>query len=205
MWGLFDLLKFSFSSFVWGVLITVLFLILFFVLIKGWYRSATYTPLSYVVGVILFLFLSFQCTMIIGGMRINSLSQEYVVQLESWLSHNYTSGRDEVSRQASTRLVDKLIRENPILQYYVGGGEFSGYTAEQLPRAFADTLQTFIRWYIVRRLLWCLFFVAVGAFVVIRSMAASRQSRRRSFAGTRASRPVRPPRSRGTGRVRRGF
>ena len=83
MWGLFELLKLSFSSLIWGVLITILCLVLFFVLIKGWYRSATYTPLSYLIGAVLFLFLSFQCTMIVGGLKINSLSQEYYIQVWS--------------------------------------------------------------------------------------------------------------------------
>lgn len=204
MWGLFELLKLSFSSLIWGVLITVLCLILFFVLIKGWYRSATYTPLSYLIGAILFLFLGFQCTMIVGGLKISSLSQEYTIQLESLVNRFYASS-DEVSAKASTQLVDKLIRENPILQYYIGGGKFSGYTAEQLPQAVVNTLQTFIRWYIVRRLLWCLFFVGVGAFVVIRSMVAVRTRRHRPYVGPHASRPVRSPYMRGTGHTQKSF
>lgn len=203
MWGLFELLKLSFSSLIWGVLITILCLVLFFVLIKGWYRSATFTPLSYLIGVVLFLFLGFQCTMIVGGLKINSLSQEYYIQVKTLVNHFYDAD-DSVSTQASTKLVDKLIRENPILQYYIGWGEFSGYTASQLPQAVVSTLQTYIRWYIVRRLLWCLFFVGVGVFVVIRSMAIARR-RPHSHVGPRASRPVRTPYSRGTGRTRKGF
>lgn len=203
MWGLFELLKLSFSSLIWGVLITILCLVLFFVLIKGWYRSATFTPLSYLIGAVLFLFLSFQSTMIVGGLKINSLSQEYYIQIESLVNHFYDAD-DSVSTQVSTKLVDKLIRENPILKYYIGWGEFSGYTASQLPQAVVSTLQTYIRWYIVRRLLWCLFFVGVGAFVVIRSMAIARR-RPHSYVGSRASRPVRTPYSRGTGRTRKGF
>lgn len=203
MWGLFELLKLSFSSLIWGVLITILCLVLFFVLIKGWYRSATYTPLSYLIGTVLFLFLGFQCTMIVGGLKINSLSQEYYMQIETLVNHFYDAD-DSVSTQASTKLVDRLIRENPILQYYIGWGEFSGYTASQLPQAVVSTLQTYIRWYIVRRLLWCLFFVGVGAFVVIRSMAMARR-RPHSYGGPRASRPVRTPYCRGTGRTRKGF
>lgn len=187
MWGLFELLKFSFSSLIWGVLITILCLILFFVLIKGWYRSSTYTFFSYLIGVILFLFLSFQCTLIVGGLKINNLGQEYAIQLETLINHYYTSN-DEVSIQASTQLIDKLIDENPILEYYISGGEFSGYTAEQLPQVIIDTLQTFIRWYIVRRLLWCLFFVGAGAFIVIRTMSVSRKSKYKSHVSTAYSR-----------------
>lgn len=204
MWGLFELLKLSFSSLIWGVLITILCLVLFFVLIKGWYRSAIYTPLSYLIGVILFLFLVFQCTMIVGGLKINSLSQEYYIQIESLVNRFYTS-EDQVSIQASAQLVDKLIRENPILQYYIGGGKFSGYTAGQLPQAVVSTLQTFIRWYIIRRLLWCLFFVGIGAFVVIRSMAAVRTRQRQPYIGKRVPHPLRTPYTRGTRHTRKGF
>ena len=141
--------------------------------------------------------------MIVGGLKINSLSQEYYIQVESLVSRFYDAD-NPISTQVSTQLVDKLIRENPILQYYIGGGEFSGYTAQQLPQAVVSTLQTYIRWYIVRRLLWCLFFVGVGAFVVIRSMAMARR-RPHSYVGPRAPRPVCTPYSRGTGRARTGF
>lgn len=204
MWGLFELLKLSLSSLVYGVLITILCLILFFVLIKGWYRSSTYTPLSYLVCIILFLFLSFQCTMIVGGLKISSLSQEYATQLEMLVNRLYVSD-EEVTPQASTYLIDKLINENPILQYYIGGGEFSGYTAKQLPQAVVDTLQTFIRWYILRRLLWCLFFVGIGAFLVIRSMEASRSHSSRSHVNTRTSHSARSSYSRRNQHVKKGF
>lgn len=204
MWRLFELLQLSFSSLIYGALISILCLILFFVLIKGWYRNSTYTPLSYLVGIILFLLLSFQCTLIIGGIKISSLSQEYTIQLETFVNRFYASS-DEVPPQASTYLVDKLINKNPVLQHYIGEEEFSGYTAKQLPQVVVSTIKTFIWWYILRRLLWSFFFIGIGVFLVIRSMTVSRRHCRRSHINTRIPHSVRSPYSRGTQHVKRGF
>ena len=68
-------------------------------------------------------------------------------------------------------VIDAIIDEFPILQYYIGGGEFSGFTAKELPHAMADELRSFMRWYIFRRILWCLGFVIVGAICVIKSLS----------------------------------
>lgn len=50
MWALYDILRYSFSSVIWGILIAVACMTLFVFLIKGWYKDATFSPISYVVG-----------------------------------------------------------------------------------------------------------------------------------------------------------
>ena len=82
MWGLFELLRFSFSSIIWGILITAICLTLFYLLIRGWYRNAAFTPKSYVIGFFLFLLLAFQCTMIVGAIKIIHISSYYETQIQ---------------------------------------------------------------------------------------------------------------------------
>lgn len=40
-WALFDILRYSFSSAIWGILIAIICMVLFVFLIKGWYKDAT--------------------------------------------------------------------------------------------------------------------------------------------------------------------
>lgn len=179
MWGLFELLKFSFSSIVWGIFITIVCMTLFFVLIRGWYKSATFKPVSYLIGIILFFLLSFQCTMIVGALKIIHISDEYESQIQQ-VVNKYYSPMQEVEEEQSRELIQMLIEENPVLEYYVGGGEFTGYSAAELPQAVGKALRTFLRWYILRRLLWCIGFVVVGAILVIRTISQSYSRQRQS-------------------------
>ena len=175
---LFDILRYSFSSMIWGILIAVACIALFVFLIKGWYKDATFSPISYVVGAILFLFLSFQCILIVGSLKIISMTDEYEQRITSIVESAY-SPSDMVSMPQASDVIDTIIDEFPILEYYIGGGEFSGFTAEQLPHAIADELRSFMRWFIFRRILWCLGFVIVGAICVIKSLSKNYQGIRR--------------------------
>ena len=175
---LFDILRYSFSSMIWGILIAVACMALFVFLIKGWYKDATFSPISYAVGAILFLFLSFQCILIVGSLKIISMTDEYEQRIANIVESVYSSS-EEVSMSQASDVIDTIIDEFPILEYYIGGGEFSGFTAEQLPHAMADELRSFMRWYIIRRILWCLGFVIVGAICVIKSLSKNYQGIRR--------------------------
>ena len=174
---LFEILRYSFSSVIWGVLIAIFCMALFVFLIKGWYKDATFSPVSYLVGAVLFLFLSFQCVLIVGSLKIISMTDDYEQQITA-LVQSY-SPEAEVSQAQASEVIDAIINEFPILEYYIGGGEFSGYTASQLPAAIAQELRSFMRWYIFRRILWCLGFVAVGAYLVIRSLSKNYTNQRR--------------------------
>ena len=175
---LFDILRYSFSSMIWGILIAVACMALFVFLIKGWYKDATFSPISYVVGAFLFLFLSFHCILIVGSLKIISMTDEYEQRITNIVESVY-SPSDMVSMPQASDVIDTIIDEFPILKYYIGGGEFSGFTAEQLPHAMADELRSFMRWYIFRRILWCLGFVIVGAICVIKSLSKNYQGIRR--------------------------
>lgn len=181
MWALFDILRYSISSVIWGILIAIGCVALFVLLIKGWYKDATFSPISYVIGAILLVFLSIQCILIVGSIKIINTTDYYETEIARIVDNAYNAS-DEVTIGQSDEIIKEIIGEFPILHYYIGGGEFSGFTAKELPHAMADELRSFMRWYIFRRLLWCLGFVVVGAFLVIRSLSRNynlkRQTRR---------------------------
>ena len=189
---LFDILRYSFSSMIWGVLIAVACMALFVFLIKGWYKDATFSPISYLVGIVLFLFLSFQCVLIVGSLKIISMTDEYEQQVAALVAAY--SPNDEVSQAEASDVIDAIIDEFPILEYYIGGGEFTGYRASELPHAIAKELRSFMRWYIFRRILWCLGFVVVGAICVIKSLSKTYTNTRRPRPQTERRRVSRRPR-----------
>ncbi len=178
MLALFEILRYSFSSVIWGILIAVACMALFVFLIKGWYKDATFSPVSYAIGTILFLLLSFQSILVVGSLKIISMTDEYEQRISSIVEEAY-SPSVVVSMSDASNVIDNIIEEFPILNYYIDGGEFSGYTAKELPHAIAYELRSFMRWYIFRRILWCFGFVIVGAICVIKSLSKSYQGIKR--------------------------
>ena len=179
MWALFDILRYSFSSVIWGILIAVACMALFVFLIKGWYKDATFSPVSYLIGGVLFLFLSFQCILIVGAIKIIDTTDYYETEISRIVDSAYDAA-DEVTIGLADDIIQVIVERYPLLQYYISGGDFSGFTAKELPHAMADKLRSFMRWNISRRLLWCFGFVIFGAVCVIKSLSRSYSPLRRS-------------------------
>ena len=175
--ALFDILRYSIGSVIWGILIALCSMALFVFLIKGWYKDAVFSPVSYAIGFIVFLFLSFQCILIMGSLKIISMTDDYEQQIASLVE--IYAPESEVSQAQASDIIDHIINEYPILEYYIGGGEFMGYTSKELPSAIAMELRSFMRWYIFRRIMWCLVFVVLGAVLVIKSISNNYASTRR--------------------------
>ena len=179
MWALFDILRYSFSSAIWGVLIAIICMALFVFLIKGWYKDATFSPISYIIGAILFMFLSIQCVLIVGSLKIISTIDYYETEISRIVDNKYDA-TDEVTKGQADDIIQVIIDRFPILHYYISGGQFSGFTVKELPHAMVDELRSFMRWYIFRRILWCLGFVIIGAVCVIKSLSRNYNPLRRS-------------------------
>ena len=164
-----EIFKYSFVSIVWGVLIAVASFVLFVLLIKGWYRNATFSPVSWIVAVLLFLALSIQCSALVGSLMLLQTINVFEEYSRDVID-SYLAPHEEPTSEEFNKIFDSILEEYPLIKYYVDSAEFHGYTASELPKAMAEELHSFLSWYIVRRLLWCLGFVVVAAIVVIRFM-----------------------------------
>lgn len=184
MWILIDILKYSFSSLIWGILIAIICMVLFVFLIKGWYKDATFSPVSYIIGAILFVFLSIQCILIVGSLKILYSADYYETEIASIVDSVYDV-TDKVTNEQTDKVVQTVIDEFPLLHNFIGDGDSSDITAKELPHALADELRSFMRWYIFRRILWCLGFVIVGAICVIMTQSKSYTPLQRSERGER--------------------
>ena len=186
---LWNIIQFSFSSLIWGILIALLCMALFVFIIKGWWKNALFTIWSYLIGAILFIFLVFQCTMIVGSLKIIDTCEEYEVFFRQVVDSAY-EGWEEVTKDDSDIIIKKTIAEYPLLEYYIGGGDFRGFNAKQLPTAMADELRSFMWAYIVRRLLWCLGLVLVAGVLGIKTLDQYNQGQRQSRSYTTSQRHV---------------
>ena len=164
--ALWNIIQYSIGSLVWGVLIAVLCMALFILIVKGWFKDAMFSIWSYIIGIILFILLAFQCTMIVGSLKIIDTTDTYEAYFTEIVDNIY-DGWEQVPTEQADVIIKKAIGEYPLLDYYIGGGDFSGFNAKQLPGAIAKELRSFMRAYITRRLLWCLGFVLVAGVLGI--------------------------------------
>lgn len=174
MGALFDIMYYAIGSFFLGVILTLLGMVLMFFLVKSWLRNAEFTPASYIVGGILFFFLAFQTVLLCGAVTIKSYVGDvelYVNSLVSGLSQSAV-----LSSQDSQEILDRINDDFPLVGYYVDIADFGGHTPQTIASSMADELCSYMNWYILRRLLWMLLFVAVGAFGVIKTMGKSTRS-----------------------------
>lgn len=100
---------------------------------------------------------------------------DYYEEQISKIVDGFISSTNYLSVSESDDIIKEVIKEYPLLHYYISGGEFSGFTAKEIPHAIAEELRSYMRWYIFRRILWCLGFVLVSAFCVIKSMSRTRR------------------------------
>ena len=163
---LWNIIQYSIGSLVWGILIAVLCMALFILIVKGWFKDAMFSIWSYIIGIILFVLLAFQCTMIVGSLKIIDTTDTYEAYFTEIVDNIY-DGWEQVPTEQADVIIKKAIGEYPLLDYYIGGGDFSGFNAKQLPGAIAKELRSFMRAYITRRLLWCLGFVLVAGVLGI--------------------------------------
>ena len=165
-----DILTYSLSSLFWGLLVALACMGLFVLLVKGWYKDAMFSLVTWFEIILLFILLSFQCTMLVGSLKIMDNIEDFEYNAKI-LVDQYISGNDVVTEEESQAVLYKLIETYPLLKYYVGSGVFKGYTASELPHEMASTLNSYLKWYVFRRLMWCMVFVALAAFFTIRSLS----------------------------------
>lgn len=186
MQALFNILQYSIGSLFIGILLTVLGMAIMVFLIRGWYKDALFSLWSYVVGAVLFFLLAFQNTLVVGAIAIIRSTDDYERYI-TYIVESYAKERtndptgtsrafnelmeSEALSEQSDELIKYTMVQYPLLGYYISGADLRGFSFSQLPAAMMDELRSMLRWYIVRRLLWELLFVAVGSFIVIRSLA----------------------------------
>lgn len=177
--SLFEILEYSLGSLFWGIFITLLGMALLFFLIRGFYPKSVFTPISFVVGVILFFFLSFQAILICGAVKIKSMSSELELTINSYIPDSWRTYDKDITVADSQQIVENLGVDYALFSHYIDTAEFRGYTANNIASAMVDEMHSFLNGFIWRRVGWCSFWIILGSFIVIRTLGAQQCYQRR--------------------------
>lgn len=166
--GIFGILFNSIGNLIWGVLLTVLGIALMFFIIKSWRNDAQFSPSSYIVGLVLFFFLAFQSILMCGAITIKSGADE----IRSYINRMVEDIPEGIpfSTSNSQQILDNICDEYPIVGEYVDWADFEGHDSSDIADAMVEELNSFLNWYILRRVGWSILFVVMGAVSVIKTM-----------------------------------
>ncbi len=98
----------------WGILMGIICMVIFFLLIKGWYKHAEASPATYLVGGILFILLSIQCTMIAGAIKIINTTDFYEEQLERIIEESTPTTAVDKGKDIWATLCPCTLGSNPL-------------------------------------------------------------------------------------------
>lgn len=186
MGALYNILSYSVGSLFIGIVITIAGVALMFYLIKSWYSNSTFTPLSFIIGAVLFCMLAFQSVLLCGAVTIKSYCTDVEVAIGNMVER--VPELAHFDRGDSQQILDNISAEWPLVGYYLDWADFTGHTPVTIAHVMADEMRSYMNWFILRRLGWSLLFVVLGAFGVIKSMDVARRrssgrhhARRRSY------------------------
>lgn len=188
MGALINIFYHSIGSMLVGVLLTIIGIILMYVLIRLWWRNATFSVPSILVGVILFFFLSFQSILLCGAITIKSYSDDVEIYIDEIVRNVPRS--EHFSIEDSQYILDCISEEWPLVGYYVNLADFHGHTSDTIAEAMVDELRSYMNWFIFRRICWSLLFVIVAAIIVIKTISIrNNRDRSRRMPGVMGNRP----------------
>lgn len=166
-----EIIQYAFGSFIFGIILTLLFVFLLFFLIRGFYPKSTFKPLSLITGIVLVFLLIPQMIQLCGAVALKSKCDDIVVWLDDNIIHSWSYEYPrEIAVEESTVIVDELINHYPIVSSFVGSGWFEGYDTSNICEGIVDTLNSFLNKFIWKSIGWSLFFVSIASFIVVQSI-----------------------------------
>lgn len=165
-----DIFTYSAGSLVIGVLLTIAFVVLLFVIIKGFFPKSAFSPLSIVVGVIFACFLGYRMVSLCGAVSLKWMCDDFEEYMTSLIPPELRAADMPVDKEFTDQMMGRALDEFPIFSSFVGSGTFEGMSMSEVAHVMADTLNSFLNQFILEAILWSLFYLAVAAALVVWTM-----------------------------------
>ena len=165
---LINIIMYSIGNLFLGIFLTIVGVLLMFFIIQSWYRNSKFSVISYIVGAILFLFLSYQSVLLCGSVTVKSYCDDVETAINGWVSP--IPENISFTQSDSQLILEKITKEWPLVGYFVGGADFTGHTSADIAESMMDELKVFMNWFILRRVLWSVLFIVISAALVIKTM-----------------------------------
>ena len=173
-----NILTYSVGSFIWGILIALACTGLILFIIKAINQDSYFTPLSYIIALILCVILAYNCTIICSAISMKSdigFVEGIITQIVQISIASYDSAADQ---EVTNEILQTVLRENPILYHSIGLSNFEGIKLSELPHLLANNFYDYLNSLIWEKVLWSLLFIVVGIVLTIVTLGRTGNSNR---------------------------
>lgn len=164
-----------------GLIIALLLTVAAFFLVRAWNGKARdFSVLSYIIGVVLFILLTFQMSALIGAIKVKGMCSELSVTIND-LAQQYRATTDSLNlnREEINDILTKTVRQLPIVNSVVSDDDIQASSAGDIGEAVTHKLQVACNWYIVRRLGWSLLFIILSLIGISKTMGGGTTMKKR--------------------------
>lgn len=176
MGALFNIIYYSISNLFFGILLTAIGISLMFFLIQCWFSNSKFTPICYIIGGILFFFLSFQAVLLCGAITIKSYCEDIEIVINNRVKD--IPSHVQLDQESSQQMLDQIAKEWPLIENFLGGVDLTGHTSATIAQSITKEIRSFMNSFILRRIGWSLLFVVGSAIIVIKTMEQTKRRQR---------------------------
>ena len=175
-----NILTYSLSSIFGGIVISVACVVLLLMLIKVWSKNSLFSPFSFLAAGILFLILAYNCTGICSAFAMKS-DVDFIESMISQMINISIPNHDTyLNQEATSDVIKQIITGNPILNYFFDSTNFGDCTLKELPQVIASKLHDSLNSMILKKFIWSVAFMVIGAVVIVKTMDSVVTSRHKS-------------------------
>ena len=145
-----EFIRYASTSLLWGFLMGLFCLGLFFIMIKGWWKDARFTFKSYLTGGVLGLILVYQCILLCGAVIVMNMADDSEPVLTSYVNQYSTHSEQILSKEESDKLLSDFIRSNPLVAHHIDSSKLQDCPARELPSVIISQVKSSMRWFIFR-------------------------------------------------------
>lgn len=136
------------------------------------YPKCTYTPISLVLGVLMFVLLFVQSVLMYGAISIKGEIEYYTNMVQTEINRYYRGAQKTLDKVDVQEITDKLTNEYPIIEQFIDEIDIENYDIEHIAEAYTKEIRSTLDAYIWKRAGWTLLFLVVGTFAIYKSAAS---------------------------------
>ena len=162
------------ASIGWGIALAAVILLLLFQIIYAVYGATKrFSPLSWIIGGVLLILLSIQCSLLVGGIKLKSKCSDVAILIDGSIPQEGI-----VSRENVKDAISKAAKQMPFVSNIIDSNDIDNLNPEDsIGDAVMHKAYIYLNWYMVRRACWILGFCVVAGFGIMFFMVSKRSTK----------------------------
>lgn len=157
------------SNIWWGIFAAIVVVaVLYLILYMMFGGSKSFSPLGFVFAVPLLPLLAIQFFLLFGSLSVKHSCTEAAAWVDALIPEQSFDG--SYSREDIREGTSKFVAAFPLFSTLVDTEDISPESGYTLGESLTRKIQTYLNWYIVRRVAWTLGFLVVSAICIIYTM-----------------------------------